>query len=154
MEIAVDTTSLVETLKANIGSILESHPIKLAYLYGSAAAGHSSPLSDVDIALVADRDLIPRDRLKLMLEVEVEVADRCDIRNADVRIINDAPLIFKGRVACDGVLLYARDQAARIEFETTTRDAYFDYLPVHRRLQEAFFADVRGRGLHGRPRQS
>jgi len=154
MEITANTTSLVETLKANIGSILESYPIKLAYLYGSAAAGNSTPLSDVDIALVADRELIPRERLKLMLEVQVELADRCDIRNADVRIINDAPLIFKGRVACHGVLLYARDQAVRIEFETTTRDAYFDYLPVHRRLQEAFFADVRERGLHGRPRQS
>jgi len=37
----------------------------------------------------------------------------------------------------------------RIEFETMTRDLYFDYLPVHRMLQDAFFADVRERGLHG-----
>ena len=152
MEGLLDTTSLVERLKTNIGPILDSYPIKLAYLYGSAAAGNLTPLSDVDVALVADRELIPGERLKLMLEIEVELADRCDIHNADVRIINDAPLVFRGRVACDGILLYARDEAARIEFETTTRDAYFDYLPVHRKLQEAFFADVRERGLYGRPR--
>lgn len=152
MEDLSDTVSLVERLKANIGSILESYPIRLAYLYGSAAAGNSTPFSDVDIALVADRELVPRERLKLMLEIEVELADQCDIHDADVRIINDAPLVFRGRVACDGILLYARDEATRIEFETTTRDAYFDYLPVHRKLQEAFFADVRERGLHGRPR--
>jgi predicted nucleotidyltransferase len=152
MEGLSDTISLVERLKANIGSILESYPIRLAYLYGSAAAGNSTPFSDVDIALVADWDLVPRERLKLMLEIEVELADQCDIHDADVRIINDAPLVFRGRVACDGILLYARDEATRIEFETTTRDAYFDYLPVHRKLQEAFFADVRERGLHGRPR--
>jgi predicted nucleotidyltransferase len=152
MEGLSDTISLVERLKANIGSILESYPIRLAYLYGSAAAGNSTPFSDVDIALVADRELVPRERLKLMLEIEVELADQCDIHDADVRIINDAPLVFRGRVACDGILLYARDEATRIEFETTTRDAYFDYLPVHRKLQEAFFADVRERGLHGRPR--
>ena len=150
----LDTTSFVERLKANIGSILEPYPIRLAYLYGSAAAGNSTPFSDVDIALVADRELVPRERLKLMLEIEVELADQCDIHDADVRIINDAPLVFRGRVACDGILLYARDEATRIEFETTTRDAYFDYLPVHRKLQEAFFADVRERGLYGRPRQS
>jgi predicted nucleotidyltransferase len=148
----LDTTSLVERLKANIGPILDSYPIRLAYLYGSAAAGNSTPFSDVDIALVADRELVPRERLKLMLEIEVELADQCDIHDADVRIINDAPLVFRGRVACDGILLYARDEATRIEFETTTRDAYFDYLPVHRKLQEAFFADVRERGLHGQPR--
>ena len=152
MEGLSETISLVERLKANIGSILESYPIRLAYLYGSAAAGNSTPFSDVDIALVADRELVPRERLKLMLEIEVELADQCDIHDADVRIINDAPLVFRGRVACDGILLYARDEATRIEFETTTRDAYFDYLPVHRKLQEAFFADVRERGLHGRPR--
>jgi predicted nucleotidyltransferase len=152
MEGLSDTISLVERLKANIGSILESYPIRLAYLYGSAAAGNSTPFSDVDIALVADRELVPRERLKLMLEIEVKLADQCDIHDADVRIINDAPLVFRGRVACDGILLYARDEATRIEFETTTRDAYFDYLPVHRKLQEAFFADVRERGLHGRPR--
>jgi predicted nucleotidyltransferase len=152
MEGLSDTISLVERLKANIGSILESYPIRLAYLYGSAAAGNSTPFSDVDIALVADRELVPRERLKLMLEIEVELADQCDIHDADVRIINGAPLVFRGRVACDGILLYARDEATRIEFETTTRDAYFDYLPVHQKLQEAFFADVRERGLHGRPR--
>lgn len=154
MKSPLDTTSLVESLKTNMGSILEPYPIGLAYLYGSTATGHSTPFSDVDIALVTDRELVPKERLKLMLEVQVELADQCDIHDADVRIINDAPLVFRGRVACEGILLYARDEAARIEFETTTRNAYFDYLPVHRKLQEAFFADVRKRGLYGRPRQS
>lgn len=153
MEMAFDST-LVQRLKADLGAILEGCPVKLAYLYGSTAAGSRAPFSDVDIVLVVDRVLTPLERLKLMLEVEVELADRCDIRNADVRIINDAPLIFRGRVVCDGILLYARDEAARVEFETRTREAYFDYLPVHRRLQEAFFADVRRRGLYGRQRQS
>lgn len=142
----------IEMLKANIGSILKPYPVALAYLYGSAT-GNLTPFSDVDIALVTDRQLTPRERLKLMLGVEVELAERCDIHSADVRIINDAPLVFRGRVVCDGILLYARNELARVEFETKTRDAYFDYLPVHRWLQEAFFAEVRERGLHGRQRQ-
>lgn len=149
MEILLDAISLVKMLRTDIGSILEPYSISLAYLYGSAAVGNLSPFSDVDIALVADQELPPKERLKLMLGVEVELADRCGIRNADVRIINDAPLVFRGRVVCNGILLYAPDEAARIEFETKTRDAYFDYLPVHRRLQEAFFAQVREWGLHG-----
>ena len=62
---------------------------------------------------------------------------------------NDAPLVFWGRVVCDGVLVYARDEQERIEFETTTRLRYFDYLPIHRRLQDAFFANLRERGLYG-----
>ena len=149
METKLDTLSLVKKLKANLGPILKPYPILLAYLYGSAATGDLTSFSDVDIALVTDREVAPKERLKLMLRVEVELAERCGIHNADVRIVNDAPLVFKGRVVCDGFLLYAHDETARVEFETKTRDAYFDYLPMHRMLQEAFFADVRKRGLHG-----
>jgi hypothetical protein len=43
-------------------------------------------------------DLSPRERLKLTLRLQVDLADVCDIRNADVRIINDAPLILQGKV--------------------------------------------------------
>lgn len=48
-----------------------------------------------------------------MLDVERELAERCGIRNADVRIINDAPLVFRGRVVSDGALLYASDEPFR-----------------------------------------
>ncbi len=149
MESPPSTEALVARLKADLPSILEPYPVVLAYLHGSAAS-NPTPLSDVDIALVADRELVPKERLKMMLDIGVELAERCGVRNADVRIINDAPLVFRGRVVCDGCLLYARDEATRVEFETTTRDAYFDFLPTHRSLQDAFFADVRARGLHGR----
>jgi hypothetical protein len=50
---------------------------------------------------------------------------------------------------CDGILVFARDELERIAFETTTRMRYFDYLPVHRQMQNAFFADLRERGLYG-----
>ena len=149
METKLEMLSLVKKLKANLAHILKPYPIQLAYLYGSATTGNLTPFSDADIALVTDREVAPKERLRVMLGVEVELAERCDIRNADVRIINDAPLIFKGRVVCDGILLYASNEPRRIEFETSTRDAYFDYLPTHNRLQEAFFADVRERGLYG-----
>ena len=149
MEIKLDKSSLVKKLKANLAHILKPYPIQLAYLYGSATTGNLTPFSDVDIALVTDQEVAPKERLRVMLGVEVELAERCGIRNADVRIINDAPLIFRGRVVCDGILLYASNEAQRVEFETSTRDAYFDYLPARSRLQEAFFANVRERGLHG-----
>ncbi len=77
------------------------------------AATHPTPQSDVDIALVIDGEVSPGERLKLMLDVERELAERCGIRNADVRIINDAPLVFRGRVVSDGALLYASDEPFR-----------------------------------------
>jgi predicted nucleotidyltransferase len=127
--------------------ILQHKPVSLAYLYGSMATGRTGPFSDVDIALLVDEGLSPLNRLKLMLRVQLELADQADIADADVRIVNDAPLVFRGRVVSDGILVYARNEQERIDFETSTRLRYFDYQPVHRSLQDAFFADLRERGF-------
>ncbi|GAB4550337.1 MAG: hypothetical protein Kow0063_44940 [Anaerolineae bacterium] len=133
--------------------LVEHQPVRLAYLYGSVATGRTMPFSDVDIALLVDDDLSPAERLNLILRLQLDLADQAGISKADVRIINDAPLVFRGRVVTDGLLVYARDEQERVEFETTTRMRYFDYQPVHKRLQDAFFADLRERGLYGRSGQ-
>jgi len=146
---------LVQVLRRCLPPIVQDLPVQLAYLHGSAARGETTTFSDVDIAIVCDEETPPRQRLRIMLDVSAELSRKTGIAEADVRVINDAPLIFRGRVACEGILLYARDKAQRVEFETRTRDEYFDYLPFHRRLQDAFLENVRERGLlYGRPRQN
>jgi predicted nucleotidyltransferase len=146
--------NLVDILRRFVPQILKGLPVQLAYLYGSAARGEETPSSDVDIALVCDDATLPEQRLRLMLDVSAELSRRTGVAEVDVRVINDAPLVFRGRIACEGILLYARDKAQQIEFETHTRDEYFDYLPFHRRLQDAFLANVRERGiLYGRSGQ-
>lgn len=142
-------TSLVAELQQVLPRLLDGGPVALAYLYGSVATGLASPFSDLDLALVADEGLSPLERLKLILGLQLDLSECCDIPKVDVRIINDAPLVFRGRVVTDGIAVYVRDERERVEFEVTTRLRYFDYLPVHRRLQEAFFADLRERGLYG-----
>ena len=142
-----DSDALIDTLRQHVPQIVQDLPVQLAYLHGSAARGEATSSSDVDIALVCDEETSPGQRLRLMLDVSAELFRQAGIVDADVRAINDAPLVFRGRVACEGILLYARDEAQRIEFETRTRDEYFDYLPFHRRLQDAFLKNVRERGL-------
>jgi predicted nucleotidyltransferase len=140
---------LMSRLRAEMRTILAAAPVQLAYLYGSRVTGQTTPFSDVDIALVAGTTLQPFARLELILRVQRALADCCDI-DSDVRVIDDAPLVFRGRIVTDGVLLFARSEDVRVAFETETRMRYFDYLPIHRELQTAFFQDVRERGLHGR----
>jgi predicted nucleotidyltransferase len=149
-----NSDNLVDTLRRYLPRIVKDLPVQLAYLHGSAARGEATPSSDVDIALVCDDETSPSQRLRLMLDLSAELSRQAGIAEADVRVINDAPLVFRGRIACEGVLLYARDKAQQIEFETHTRDEYFDYLPFHRRLQDAFLRNVREQGiLYGRSGQ-
>ena len=141
--------TLVSLLCEQVPAILAKEPVQLAYLHGSSVTGRTTPFSDVDIALVVGDTIEAGDRLQLILRVQLALADRCGIENPDVRVIDGAPLVFLGRVVTGGVLLYARDEAQRIAFETDTRMRYFDYLPIHRRLQAEFFEVVRERGLYG-----
>jgi len=140
---------LVRRLSDTLSSILPGRPIALAYLYGSAASGLTTPFSDVDIALLASEPLASQQQLRLELRLEPELAERAGVPNADVRIINDLPLLLRGQVACRGVLLYCADEATRIEFETVTRDEYFDFLPIAEQIQCTFLDTIRERGLYG-----
>jgi hypothetical protein len=48
---------------------------------------------------------------------------------SDVREIYGLPLAIRGHIVTDGLLIYCRDNFARIEFETQTRMNYFDFHP-------------------------
>jgi len=143
-------TSLSDALDRSAGIFQRYPSIRLAYLYGSQVTGQATPLSDVDIAIVLDKPLPARERLRLELRLETDLADYCG-GEFDVHVINEAPLAVKGRVVQTGKILYARDDAARIAFETATRRAYFDFLPVLEKLRRAYFAaqgeELQRRGL-------
>ncbi len=141
----------IESLASQLGEIAAAHPaIILAYLYGSMATGQNTPFSDVDIALLVDEHLLPSDRqLQFRLALAEEIDRRCGLSNADVRVINHAPLMLRGQVVTDGILLFSRDEVQRVEFETRTRKEYFDFLPTAEFHRHAFFNDIRERGLNG-----
>lgn len=56
----------------------------------------------------------------------------------DTHIVEALPLAVLGRVVTAGVLLFERDARRRVEFETSTRRLYFDFLPfLERDAREA-----------------
>lgn len=140
---------LVHQLRQILPGILRDTPVILAYLYGSIAAGQALPGSDVDVALVLCRDvseLSPQQRMALEFAIEGAL-EQHGILRPDVRVIDNLPLTFRGEVAIRGVRLYARNEAARVEFETRTWKEYLDFEPVTRMMRRAFFDHVRQHGL-------
>ena len=144
------TDELVQRLRQILPDILADTPVTLAYLYGSAAAGHMLPHSDVDVALVlcdpTAGEMPPRQRLSLEFAVEAAL-EQAGIPKPDVRVIDGLPLMFRGQVATQGVRLFSKDEVARVEFETRTWKEYLDYEPVARMFREAFFDRIREQGL-------
>lgn len=138
------------SLRSCLGQVFSSHPVALAYLYGSAAGGRATPLSDVDIALVlVEGQFDPKKRLVLELKIEDDIVRTCGLIKVDVHAINDAPLMVRGEVVTKGILLFSRDESFRVSFETSTRSEYFDFLPVAVLHQKAYLERLDKRGSHG-----
>jgi|Deesub1362B_J571_1020462.scaffolds.fasta_scaffold03004_2 hypothetical protein len=144
---------IVSQLRKDLPDLLADQPVELAYLFGSAARGQTTPLSDVDIALVTERPLPPLARLDLELYIETGLSN-AGIPKADVRVINEAPPAVRGRVVTEGILLYCRDTRVRMAFEIRARSQYFDLQPLLREqfntYVQAALTDLRARGLYDR----
>jgi len=138
---------ILTQLRDALPSILAEYPVEAAYVYGSVARGTVTPFSDVDIALVLQEPLPSYDQLVLEFTVQGAIEDALGLLPVDVRVINMAPVMVRGRIVQHGVLLYERDRVHRVAFEVATRKRYFDFAPVAHRLRDAFLQRVYREGL-------
>jgi len=133
------TQKLLKKLEEKGSELFSSADVLCAYLYGSCARGEALPQSDIDIAVLVKKDFPERNCLDLELNLSLEL-DKLGLgAEAEVRVINRLPLLMRGEILTEGHLIYCRDDSVRVEFETATRDEYFDFLPVHQAYQKAYF---------------
>jgi len=121
--------SLERIRKAVSRAVTGVPEIAAVYLYGSQVSGNALPISDVDLALVLSVDAIPDDPL-LAERVAIRVAEELETSlEVDAHVVDRLPLAVLGRVVTTGILLFERNPSRRVEFETSTRRLYFDFLP-------------------------
>ncbi len=117
-------------LQARLTQALEPRPEILdAYLFGSQARGEARTLSDIDVAVFIDEDLVEPGRYGYDAELITDLMTELGTNDIDVVLLNQAPPLLYHRVLRDGKLLVTRDLAA-----TTTRagyalSRYFDFVP-------------------------
>jgi predicted nucleotidyltransferase len=122
--------------------IFSKHPVLFAYLYGSYATGVVHPFSDLDIGIYIDK--VPDSKhleLELSLSLEIDANIESGVAS-EVRIINNLPLVILGKTITEGALIYSRDEIIRVDFETSVRSAYFDFLPVIQRYHSTYIDSV------------
>ncbi len=127
----------IEMLK-NAPVIFKERNIAFAYLYGSVASDQVHHFSDLDVG-VYTQELSSEACRKLELDLALDIDDvLVDAPESDVRIMNHLPLAITGKIVTDGILIYCEDEKIRIEYETKTRMAYFDFYPVIRSYQRTY----------------
>lgn len=136
---------LDEETQNAIRKALEAEPgVRLAYLFGSFARGEAGPGSDLDVAVVADRELGLLELGALVERLQRAAAglrvDLMDLRRA-------APLA-RFQVVRDGQVLVERDPVARFEFERAAWREAQDTRHLRRVQQDL----LREAARHGDPR--
>jgi uncharacterized protein len=108
--------------------------VAAVYLFGSQARGTARPTSDVDVAVLY-RTRPPPTLEGLPLELEGDL-ERLLGRPVQVIALHTAPVDLVHEVLRDGKLIAEPDRPARIAFEVTARNEYFDLLPVLERYRK------------------
>jgi hypothetical protein len=123
-----------------------SHDVRFvcAYPYGSRARADAGSSSDWDVAIfVGERGVPARSRIELDLAGRLE--ELSGARPIDVRIVDEAPLLVRGRILTEGILLHSIDEKERVRIERDTRTRHFDFKPVAERSFREYVESVAGR---------
>lgn len=123
--------SFLDVAREALGRVLDGFPdVAAVYAYGSRVTGEARAGSDLDLALVlTEPDATPDPLLAERISARLMTELRSPVE-VDAHLATALPLPVRGRVLTTGVLLYEADPSARVEFETSTRRLYFDFLPL------------------------
>jgi predicted nucleotidyltransferase len=99
---------------------LPALPVDFAYLYGSRTGDRSRTDSDLDVGIVldADADADADGSQAVASRVADALTAHSGLGGIEVTVLGGAPIRFPGRVLRSRVVLYSRNEPARVEFES------------------------------------
>ena len=130
---------LVERLK-------DTPSVQALYFFGSLARGELKPLSDLDLALLLDRDLTKDEIFARHLDVIGLVSDVLGTDEFDLLILNRAPLRMAYHVLKEGRLMFFKERRQLADFRERVIKLYLDFARCRKQFDRAF---MQGVGLGG-----
>lgn len=119
---------VLSIIKNNINDFVSKNNIKLVYIFGSYAKGKNNKNSDLDIAVLLEREYDPLVKLSLIGDLTL-LFKRDDI---DLVILNAANSVLKHQVIKYGKLAYMESEETKVYFEARTLSEYMDMEPFRR----------------------
>lgn len=130
-----------ERLRDAAGRAFAGTPVLFACLFGSAATGRSLPDSDLDIAVYLEPRIGAGRYVDLSLDLAGRLSEAFRLGDVDILILNEAPLAVLGRAIQERVVIYSRDEPARVHFESRSLREFFDFEIHARPLDRKFLRE-------------
>ncbi len=103
---------------------IEKNDVYAIYLFGSRATGKARPASDIDICVIAKKD-IPKEAREAILSNSS--------KKIDIVMFWDLPCTIRFRVLKEGKPLYVKDDLLLHRIKADTLKSYLDFQPMIRR---------------------
>ncbi|MCA8975382.1 MAG: nucleotidyltransferase domain-containing protein [Planctomycetes bacterium] len=111
--------------------ILAAEPrVAAAWLFGSAAREALRADSDVDVAVLLDRNLDDSERTGLLAELASRLEAATQPRPLDLIVLEQQGWVFIHRVLSEGRRIVVHDEERRVDFESDAFVRYLDWKPT------------------------
>ena len=137
-----ETDALVRAIGEAFGSVAS---VRAALLFGSQARGTARVDSDIDVAVLLDRDTALSERSVLVRTLIMALGEKLRSDRVDVVILNDAPPKLAFHALSEGRVALERDPIDLHRFRLRTWARHADYAPVERFFRQA----VKDRAMRG-----
>ena len=140
-----------QTLIEGIKTLLSPREeILLAYLFGSFSRGVSTPLSDIDIAVLIHGDISEENYpYGYRSELLTYLMKGLRTNRIDLVILNDAPPFLKFQVVRYGQIIISRSEDKRIDFQVKTISRYNDVKRLMS-IQQRYITERLKNGTYGK----
>jgi len=122
-------------LREKLSPLFTKSRVILAYLFGSQAKGEIGPMSDIDIAVLWNKD--EKEKLKKSLLLQSRIKERLRAECIEVGPLNDQALSFCYQVIKDGICIFGKEKD-RVEYETFILNEYLDFSYLAEEYNRAF----------------
>jgi predicted nucleotidyltransferase len=102
--------------------------VLFAYLYGSSVMKSPPFGSDVDVAFYLKPSDI-KSYVRKEEELTFALVAKLDSDKVDLRILNALPFLLQYNIIKNGILLFARDESERVDFEIRVMNRFFELKP-------------------------
>ena len=141
----INPRNLIDDLKIYLNeTIKDGSFIKAVYLFGSCLLEEVKEESDIDLALLIDREIYKSDPLKA-IRPAYSISTRLGMslkKEADVTILNASSLEMAYEIITTGKCIFEFDLDLRLEYENTIKGMYFDFRPFLTELRSNCIASL------------
>ncbi|MBU4338956.1 nucleotidyltransferase domain-containing protein [Patescibacteria group bacterium] len=139
---------MTEKQQKQLNEIFKENQVVLAYLFGSAARGKMTPLSDIDIAIIFSEKVKAKDYFKKELRLAHKIGNVFEIDRVDIVNLETArsPLlkhnaVFKGKFIFgkQGKNKFELESGIMKEFEDTKRLREVQDYYLYKHIKEGTF---------------